>query len=122
MSLFERITGKQEPEVVKVEENPRVAQARALVKRSDMINDEIRKCKNALYVLGYAKEHIDDINIQITIPTDRRTMGGMYSGFIDRLTYDVPIEKNCKLKNLLEYAEEDYNNQLMLLEHELKTL
>ena len=121
MSIFNKILKLEESKEVKIEENPKVAAARELVRRSDWLNEEIRKCKNALYVLEYAQENPDKIQMKIPIPGDRRTLGGMYSGYINCYDYDLPIEA-CDLLNIIEITKEYYKQQIVSLERELKTL
>ena len=119
MSIFNKILKLEESKEVKIEENPKVAAARELVRRSDWLNEEIRKCKNALYVLEYAQENPDKIQMKIPIPGDRRTLSGMYSGYINYYDYDLPIEA-CDLLNIIEITKEYYKQQIVSLERELK--
>jgi len=121
MSVFNRILGIEESKEVKIEENPKVSAARALVRRSDWLHEEMRKCKDALHVLEYAQENPDKIKMRIPIPEDRRTLGGMYSGYIGYYEYDLPIEAR-DLLNIMKSKEEYYKQRIAQLEYELKTL
>ena len=104
-------------EVGKTYINPRVEQAKDIVKKSESLENEIRYTEGVLRAIKYAKEHLREVKLTIEIPDP----------YVDRwqqpimIKHELPITLQ-DLKQILEKGECNCTYELAQKRTELREL